>query len=137
MPFQLTKQPEPQTLPLLHLDAGGETTVTIRPATGTDELSLQEVTQASDYFYDIPDVGKVRERRPAPAYLVNMRKAFLVMTDCNILNEKGQPLFVQGMTWDSFCAAWGILPPEARAEIVARIGEVNPHWANFWSGVVG
>lgn len=137
MPFQLTKQPAPQTLPLKRLDPTGETVVTIRPATGTDELSLQEITQASDYFYEIPDVGKVRERRPAPAYLMAMRKAFQVMTDCNIQDESGKPLFIENMTWDAFSVAWGKLPPEARDEIGAKIGEVNPHWANFWSGVVG
>lgn len=137
MPFQLSKQPEPRTLPLTRLDPSGETTVTIRPATGVDELSLQEITQASDYFYEIPDVGKVRERRPAPAYLMSMRKAFQTMTDCNILDENGKPLFVEGMNWDAFAIAWGKLPPAARDEIGVKIGEVNPHWANFWSGVVG
>lgn len=137
MPYQLTKQPSPQILPLKRLDPSGETTVTIRPATGVDELSLQEITQASDYFYEIPDVGKVRERRPAPAYLTAMRKAFQTMTDCNILDENGKPLFTEGMTWDAFTVAWGKLPPAARDEIGVKIGEVNPHWANFWSGVVG
>lgn len=142
MPFQVQAKPKPERRYLDRLDGfnpEGATTkeaeknrtfVVIRHADGNDELAVEQILAPTEFLYDMQDVGPVRERHMPSAYMLYARRTFLVLTECNILGETGEPLFKKGMSWQEFLNAWAELPAQARGEIVAQMVAVNPHWGN-------
>lgn len=142
MPFQIQAKPKPEQRFLDRLDGFDSTVpqekgadkdrtfVVIRHADGNDELAVEQILTPTEFLYDMGDVGPVRERHLPSQYMLYARRAFLVLVECNILGESGDPLFTKGMSWQDFLGAWAQLPAQARGEMVAQVIAVNPHWGN-------
>lgn len=140
MPYKVPATPKPEKRFLDRLDGidantpvdakADRTFVVIRHADGNDELAVEQILSPTEFLYDMQDFGPVRERHMPSQYMLYARRAFLVLVECNILNESGEPLFRKAMNWQEFLAAWADLPTLARNDILSQVVSVNPHWGN-------
>lgn len=140
MPYKVNPTPKPEKRFLNRLDGiapdasvdakADRTFVTIRHANGNDELAVEQIVTATEFLYEMRDVGPVRERQLPSRYLLYARRLFLVLQECNIEGEDGKPLFQKAMDWQAFLSAWASLPQNVRDEILSEMVAVNPHWGN-------
>lgn len=128
MSYKITKV-DSEVIVLSELDETGETTATIRRATGKDELSLQRLQTSAKFDYKIGD-AEVSESTPLPKYVSTARKVWLTMEDCNIQDVDGTKYFTKGMEWADFLAKWGEMDLVAHEALFDAVVTVNKHWGN-------
>src|SRR3990167_1377904 len=107
MAYQL-KSSAQRTVPLYGLDDTGETTATVRHATGKDTLTLEQISTRPEVSYLLGG-EEVIERMPVTDYILSARKTWICLIDCNILNEDGSKWWKVGCPWEEFVLLWGIL----------------------------
>lgn len=149
MPLQLTA-PIYETFTLDRTDErygveGGEsTTVMIKQATQYEHATRQALLDKIERKYRTDDPEAISFVQNFTLEELMREEAFLTMVECNILDEKGKPLFpskkVKGgqpalaMTRQQFNDSWGLLPPDVCAEIQEKIRGVNFMWKTGGEG---
>jgi len=144
MPLKLVA-PIEETFTLDRSDAqfgtdGEPTRVTIRQATQAHNEKrsaiFSEVTRVMGQDSTSNEEIQLRQRWSLEE--LKRIEVFLTMIDCNILDEKGKPLFgfrsnkssqELDMSLQEFSAAFGKLPPEVAEEIHEKVLKVNLTWA--------
>jgi hypothetical protein len=110
-------------------DAAVATVITVRQATQGD------VEQRNTLFADFTreyDGRMVKVTQKISYDDIRRLEVFLTLCACNIINEKGDPLFkfVNERLTDknAFDRAWAALPPVVAIEIGDKVLEMNPLW---------
>lgn len=130
MPLTISSKPITQQF-YLKSDPTGETMVVIRQATVGGEQERAELL-ANVAFVMTLDQGRQEVRQRINVIEQMKLDVFLTLSDCNMLNEHGEPLFKFNdgklRTRAEFDKAWDMIPSSVAREIHGYAMKVNPEW---------
>lgn len=117
---------------------GDPTTATFRQASqGEHDARSQLLDNFNREYTD----SAIRVYQNVSMAVVSKKEVFLTLTACNLLDEKGEPLFKfhSGRPIDekSFNDSWAKLPPAVADELHKFALEMNPLWAGGTVGEAG
>jgi hypothetical protein len=137
MPLKLTA-PLLKTFELSRADEkygtdGTPTTVTVRQATQFEHERRQALFATLEQKMSNADPDEFSLVQNWSLEELKRVEVWLTFVDCNMLDEKGNPLFPSRegkapVNEKAFTHAWGSLFPDIAAEIHEKILEVNPLW---------
>jgi hypothetical protein len=128
MPYQIAEEKIVRK-ELMETDPSGETWVDIKEADWDAQLERSRVLAHSRVEYTDQGETATRITELSKSQMKTVEIA-LVLSDSNILDAKGKPLFKSRMSREQISLALGkIRPPRIVEEIYQAVIEVNPDWA--------